>query len=145
MTRKDPVRPEDARAVLRRDGGCVVGFLYATGKIARAVGPCSIVLTVAHVRDRGKGGRMAKRPPSVRRHLAATCSRHHLDDPIVDRPEVRDAVDAYLEEKEGPDQDDGNRPHEAIARVRSARSRDAGILASAGSDRQEERVDPDGT
>lgn len=156
---KDPVSPELRAYVIRRDGGCVVGRLLSVVAlvIRPAQRPCRndlgevIVwndqryLTAAHVRDRGKGGRSAKRPPSTPRHLVAACYGHHLASPVVDLADVRDVLDAYLEEREGPDQDDGNRPHEAIARVRSARSRDAGIVAPAGSDRQEGRVDPDGS
>lgn len=143
--RRDPVSPEDATYVLRRDPACVVAILSATGRIP-SFGPCRGLWggpplvptdwTVAHVRDRGKGGRSSKRPPSTPRHLVKACVGHHLADPVVDRPEVRDALDEYLELREGPDQDEGNRPHEAIARVRSARHREEGILPTPdGSDR----------
>ena len=123
MTRRDAVSPELRAYVLRRDGGCVlrpekVAVVSRLGPL----GPCRGRITAAHVRDRGKGGRTSKRPPSTARHLVGACERHHLDDPVVDRPEVRDVLDAYLEDLEGPDQDDGNRPWEAIPRVRSARA-----------------------
>jgi hypothetical protein len=127
----DPVSPEDAAYVIRRDGGCVVGVLILDGTLPELPGCSSIYgrpistfdtrgLTIAHVRDRGKGGRLGKRPPSRTRHLVACCYGHHLAHPYVDRAEVRDALDDYLEELEGADPEE--RPHEVIARVRSARS-----------------------
>ena len=127
--REDPVRPEVREYVLRRDEGCVVGILSMRLAIARDVGICRDQYgnhvsvfdlrdrTIAHVRDRGLGGRMAKRPPSVPRHLAAVCYGHHIADPIIDRPDVRDVVDAYLESLEGATAS-SVRPWERIARVR---------------------------
>lgn len=133
MTRSDPVRPEDVAYVKARDRGCLVGILDLAGEIgARDPGPCrrgdgkvyvspheipAVELTIAHVRDRGRGGRMSKRPPSVPRHLAAVCYGHHLADPIIDRPDVRDAADAYLAFLEGPEPEPA-RPWERIARIR---------------------------
>jgi hypothetical protein len=135
VTRDDPVTPELAKYVLKRDGWCVVAILVESGAIAE-VGPCrdrwghlrergsvsrwpfaTNVLTIAHVRDRA-GGRMAKRPPSIARRLVAVCAGHHLADPIIDRPDVRDAVDDYLASIEGPDLDD-SRPWERVRRVRA--------------------------
>jgi hypothetical protein len=135
----DPVTPETYRYVLARDRRCLVGWLADRGDIPFSlVGLCAsaegtirdprtidgLDPTVAHVRDRGKGGRTGKRPPSVPRHLATVCYRHHLGGPVVyvDLPEVRDALDAHLEEIEGPDPEDG-RAHERIRRVRGPAER----------------------
>lgn len=142
MTR-ELVSPETARAVFERDRGCRVGALLGVS----SVGPCTGVdrvrrgfweaayldLTIAHVRDRGKGGRLGRRPASTRRHLVACCHRHHQGATVafVDLAFVRDALDRWLEENEGPDQDDGNRPWEAVPRVRSARNRDGSTLTDA--------------
>lgn len=131
MTREDPVRPEDAEYVFRRDGGCLVAKLADSGSIppqqpcrdrwGRRLStpsiPVSWTHTIAHVRDRGRGGRMGRRPPSTRRHLATVCWGHHLIDPVIDHGDVRDAVDAHLARLEGPDLDD-RRPWERIVRVR---------------------------
>lgn len=111
--RKDPVSPEDYLYVMRREGWtCIVGTL-----LSHRFGPCSGGLTLAHVRDRGLGGRLGRRPPSKRRHMVAACEGHHLANPIVDRREVRDLLDDYLKRMEGPEPP-SNRPWERIVRVR---------------------------
>lgn len=124
----DPVPPELAIYVFRRDGGCVVATLVLRGSIA-VEKPCRGRLTAAHVRDRA-GGRTGKRPPSTARRLASVCEGHHLDDPVVDRADVRPVVDAYLEELEGADVD-RSRPWEVIRRVR-ARSLDSATSERSG-------------
>lgn len=111
--REDPVTPDVARYVITRDGGCVLANLVVPGRV---LGPCRGRITVAHVRDR-LGGRTGKRPPSIPRRLVGCCEGHHLDDPLVDRPEVREELEKYLEAKEGPEPDD-SRPWEIVARVR---------------------------
>lgn len=116
--KEDRVEPETAIYVFLRDGGCVVGALAILGKIS-VEDPCAGRLTLAHVRDRN-GGRTGKRPPSTRRRLASVCAGHALPPKnIVDRKDVRPAVDAYLENLEGAEIDD-SRPWETIRRVRSA-------------------------
>lgn len=135
--REDRVTPETRAYVFARDEyRCIVDRLVELGKIVRR-GPCRdqygsevvvwrsgesfvrTTLTAAHVRDRGRGGRMSKRPASTARRLVTACVGHHLADPAVDRPEVRDAIDEYLEAKEGRDQDADARPWETVRRVRS--------------------------
>lgn len=117
----DPVTPELHAYVLRRDGGCMVAAMAGSHRMTLPdPGPCGGPLTAAHVRDRGKGGRTGKRPPSVPRHLVAACRVHHIDHPWVDRADYRDALDALLEAVEGPSLAD-DRPWEAIPRVRSGR------------------------
>lgn len=126
----DPVPPELARYVLERDHGCVLAILALRGRIVlatscrdrygtpvdgRFVSSFERILTIAHVRDRA-GGRLGKRPPSTPRRLAAICYGHHLSEALVDSAVVRPAVDAYLEEREGPDID-YSRPWERIRRV----------------------------
>lgn len=114
----DRVDPELAIYVFRRDGGCVVATLVLRGEI-RVDEPCVGRLTAAHIRDRN-GGRTGKRPPSTPRRLAAVCEGHALPPAnIVDRKDVRLAVDSYLEEKEGAEID-RSRPWETIRRVRAA-------------------------
>lgn len=123
----DRVSPELRRYVFGRDGACVV---YKLAKVAAipSPGPCrshrgKVVLpteesewTLAHVRDR-KGGRMGKRPPSTPRRLATVCAGHHLLDPVIDRGDVRDAADSYLEALEGPELEEV-RWWEVVQRVR---------------------------
>jgi hypothetical protein len=133
----DPVTPERRAYVFARDSGCVVARLvYAHELGLELTGPClsrhgrnlgllvyvapglrDDLLTVAHVRDRGKGGRFGRRPSSKPRHLAAVCHGHHLIHPVIDMAPVRDAVDLYLEALEGPAVTT-ERPWERIARVR---------------------------
>jgi hypothetical protein len=132
----DPVRPEVRGHVLEREQyRCVVALLAEQGRLEapsrcrdtfgmfiqswpRGASALRTQLTIAHVRDRGKGGRLSKRPPSTPRHLVAACFGHHLtNEPYVDRPEVRDVLDEYLEEKEGPEPPDP-RWWEVVQRVR---------------------------
>ena len=68
MTR-DPVSPELALAVLRRDQGCVAVTL------GEDPSTCGGRLTLDHVKDQP---RMGKRAPSDAAHLASVCERHHL-------------------------------------------------------------------
>jgi hypothetical protein len=127
----DPVSPALAGYIVGRDGECVVGKLARAGRI-RDFGPCrnaygiairdwtprSIAdLTIAHVRDRGRGGRTGRRPRSIPRRLVAACHGHHIADPVVDRAEVRDELDVYLEALEGPEPAP-ERWWEAVQRVR---------------------------
>lgn len=124
--RKDPVTPEVADHVFRRDIGCVVGKLGVNvgpcrgryGEVAAWSGPwVPTDLTLAHVRDRGLGGRLGRRPPSTARHLVVACYGHHLAVPVVDRPTVRDVLDDYLSRMEGPEPET-SRPWERIRRIR---------------------------
>jgi hypothetical protein len=131
----DPVTPEVRAYVFRRDRACVVGLLALAGRIPDP-GPCRDQwghrldvlrpdvrdLTAAHVRDRGRGGRTGARPPSTPRHLVAACYGHHLAVPVVDRSDVRDVLDDYLEEREGPEPEDA-RSWETVARVRGPEDR----------------------
>lgn len=132
----DRVSPELREYVFRRDDGCVVA-LFATRGDIRSIDNCRArdgsdlggwavrvlvadrdrVLTIAHVRDRA-GGRIGHRPPSTPRRTAAVCAGHHLLDPVIDRADVREVADAYLEKLEGPDVDT-SRPWETIRRVRA--------------------------
>jgi hypothetical protein len=128
----DAVSPELRRYVFARDHfRCVVATLVLRGRI-RPRGPCRdqyggllvggyssslLGLTAAHVRDRA-GGRTSKRPPSTPRRLVTACYGHHIADPVVDRPDVREALEEILEKLEGPDPDT-DRPHERIRRVRA--------------------------
>lgn len=127
----DPVSPELRAYVFRREGyRCVVSLLVERGRIPDQ-GPCRDrfgkkpltlaewvgSLTFAHVRDRA-GGRAGKRPPSKARRAVAACYGHHLAKPVVDSREVREAIEEYLEELEGPDVDE-DRPNEVIRRVRA--------------------------
>jgi hypothetical protein len=137
VTRDDPVTPALRRHVFERDRGCVLAVLAARGRMilttpcrdrygtpvdARFVvaGAADRILTLAHVRDRGKGGRMGKRPASTPRRTAAVCHGHHLIYPTIDQGFIRDAVDVYLEEQEGADVDRSSRPWEVIRRIRAA-------------------------
>lgn len=135
----DPVTPELRAYVFSRDLGCLVARLvYAHELSLELAGPCMSqygrvlgllievapglrddLLTIAHVRDRGMGGRLGKRPPSVPRHLAAVCHGHHTLHPVIDLADVRDVVDLYLEAIEGP-APSPSRPWERIPRIRRA-------------------------
>lgn len=135
----DPVTPELRAYVARRDGSCVVARLVDRGEVARAsiLGECEGRDTFAHVRD-SRGGRLGKRPPSTPRRVALVCERHALPpDNVVDRADVRPAVDRYLESKEGPDVD-GSRPWETVRRIR-ATGEPASVAAEPG---RLARVDP---
>lgn len=115
----DPVSPELRDYVFRRDPECVVAILIRRRILPRdTFGRCDGPDTAAHVRD-SRGGRTGKRPPSTPRRLVRACRAHHVDYPTVDLADVRPLVDAYLEEKEGPDVDD-SRPWETIRRVRAS-------------------------
>lgn len=136
---EDPVTPEVRAYVFERDDGCVVARLvYARELPLEITGPCMSkwgrtlgllvrvapglrddLLTIAHVRDRGMGGRLGKRPPSIPRRLAAVCHGHHTTHGTIDLPDVRDVVDLYLEAKEGPEPAP-SRPWERIPRIRRA-------------------------
>ena len=70
VMRRDPVTPEVALAVLRRDAGCVAVTL------GEPASDCGGRLTLDHVRDRAAMG--GRRAPSDERHLASVCERHHL-------------------------------------------------------------------
>lgn len=83
-SRRDPVTTD-----LREDWTCVAPRLGATD-------PCRPPLTLDHVQD--GYGRMGKRAPSDRAHLASVCWHHHLDGwSTANRPAIR----AYLASVEG--------------------------------------------
>lgn len=87
--RKDPVSPELAMFVLRRDQGCVAVAL------GESPANCRGRLTLDHVRDEARAGQRAE---SDERHLVSLCEGHHLDTKAgaqwatSHRPELR----AYL-------------------------------------------------
>jgi hypothetical protein len=124
----DPVSPALRQYVFRRDQRCIIATLVRRhiiadrgpcrdrfGHLARAEDPAAG--TAAHVRD-SAGGRTGRRPRSIPRRLVWCCWGHHVLDSVVDRADVRPLVDAYLEEKEGPDLDE-DRPWEVVRRVRA--------------------------
>lgn len=67
--RRDPVTPEVALTVLRRDSGCVAVSL------GESPSDCGGRLTLDHVKD---APRMGKRAPSDPAHLVSLCEQHHL-------------------------------------------------------------------
>jgi hypothetical protein len=67
--RKDPVTPEVALTVLRRDSGCVAVSLGESPET------CGGRLTLDHVKDEP---RMGRRAPSDPAHLVSLCENHHL-------------------------------------------------------------------
>lgn len=67
--RRDPVTPDLALLVLRRDGGCVAVTL------GEPPSNCAGRLTLDHVKDQP---RMGKRAPSDAAHLVSLCEQHHL-------------------------------------------------------------------
>jgi hypothetical protein len=68
--RRDPVTPDVALYVLRRDAGCVAV------KLGEHPNTCGGRLTLDHVRDHAAMGGV--RAPSDARHLATVCENHHL-------------------------------------------------------------------
>jgi hypothetical protein len=70
VARRDPVTPDVALAVLRRDAGCVAVTL------GESPADCGGRLTLDHVRDHAAMG--GKRAPSDPAHLVAMCEQHHL-------------------------------------------------------------------
>lgn len=67
--RRDPVTPELALAVLKRDQGCVAPRLGGDPL------DCGGRITLDHVKDQP---RMGKRAPSDLEHLVSLCENHHL-------------------------------------------------------------------
>ena len=67
--RRDPVKPDVALAVLRRDAGCVAVTL------GEDPATCHGRLTLDHIKDQP---RMGKRAPSDEAHLVSLCEQHHL-------------------------------------------------------------------
>jgi hypothetical protein len=68
---RDPVTPEVALTVLRRDSGCVAVSL------GEPPSDCGGRLTLDHVRDHAAMG--GRRAPSDPAHLISLCWHHHLD------------------------------------------------------------------
>lgn len=69
--RRDPVTPEVALYVLRRDSGCVAVTLGESPETCRGR------LTLDHVRDHAAMG--GRRAPSDALHLVSLCVYHHLE------------------------------------------------------------------
>ena len=90
--RKDPVTPELAIAVLRRDQGCVAPRLGGSSM------DCGGRDTLDHVKDEP---RMGVRAPSDMAHLVTLCEQHHLWTgwATAHRPELRE----YLRQANGED------------------------------------------
>lgn len=94
MTRTDPVTPDVADVVFRRDRGCMIVRLVPD------VGPCygrwglgsSPTYELMHVKDQP---RLGVRAPSDPAHLAVGCSGHHHS--IGGRRDVLTALRAYLQ------------------------------------------------
>ena len=96
--RADPVTPEVAEAVMRRDlHGCVAQRIAAVNQWA--ITPCDGRATLDHVRDEPM---MGKRAPSDPQHLVTLCWHHHLDGwATAHRAELR----AYLAQFNESDRD----------------------------------------
>ena len=94
----DPVTPEVAEAVLRRDfRGCVAQRI-AIVTLSR-IDACDGRVTLDHVRDEPM---MGKRAPSDPQHLVTLCWHHHLDGwATSNRPALR----AYLAQFNENDRD----------------------------------------
>lgn len=84
--RRDPVKPDVALYVLRRDGGCVAVTL------GESPATCGGRLTLDHVRDHAAMG--GRRAPSDAAHLVSVCHRHHLESGWV--TSHKPALRAYL-------------------------------------------------
>lgn len=91
--RKDPVTPEVAYAVMRRDlRGCVAQRIAVVHQWA--ITPCDGRLTLDHVRDEPM---MGKRAPSDPGHLVTLCWHHHLDGWATShREELRSYLRSFL-------------------------------------------------
>jgi hypothetical protein len=89
---KDPVTPELALAVLRRDQGCVAP------RLGGSFMDCGGLHTLDHVKDEP---RMGVRAPSDMAHLVTLCEQHHLwtSWATSHRPELRE----YLRRVNGED------------------------------------------
>jgi hypothetical protein len=90
--RKDPVTPELALAVLRRDQGCVAP------RLGGSFMDCGGRSTLDHVKDEP---RMGVRAPSDMAHLVTLCEGHHLWTgwATANRPALRE----YLRSVNGED------------------------------------------
>jgi hypothetical protein len=90
--RKDPVTPELALAVLRRDQGCVAP------RLGGSFMDCGGRSTLDHVKDEP---RMGVRAPSDMAHLVTLCEAHHLWTgwATANRPALRE----YLRSVNGED------------------------------------------
>lgn len=117
--------------VITRDRGCVPKTLEEVGLLRDSIGPCRGAdglelrpgaarlrsdLTIGHIHH--GGGQAGKRAKSDRRHTVAICFGHHLVDLLATSKNAQRACDRYLEELEGPVEDD--RPWESVRRVRFA-------------------------
>jgi hypothetical protein len=89
--RKDPVTPELALAVLRRDQGCVAP------RLGGSFMDCGGRSTLDHVKDEP---RMGVRAPSDMAHLVTLCEGHHLWTgwATSHRPELREYLRSVNDE-----------------------------------------------
>jgi hypothetical protein len=84
VKRRDPVTPDVAAFVLRRDGGCV-------GPVVGMPGLCSWRIELDHI----DGGGLGRRGPSTPDNLVSLCSGHHrykTEHARVARPILREHV-----------------------------------------------------